>query len=265
MKDLDEIIEKFYSLKKEVDSLLKGYSKGTHLQNYLYFTYAPVFNYTESMIILCNAGKSNAASSLFRSLVEAHINSIYHQVNDSEKRLAISAKDRFDQLEKAFSSIYSFIKKYPSQNSPDKKNLFNEEYLNGALAYIKSTKDNIVKSNNISDGDKKIGLADMAIKNDQAKVSNAPEGHFEKMYHLIYRQLSPSVHLDVLGLESFTDNINGEYTFIERWNKEVLITQAVDICIALVKDLFENKVINGNIPPLVNDIERKLKTSSEEN
>lgn len=46
---MSSLLENFYSLKKQLDLALGDYQcEGSHLQNYLYFTYAPVFSYTEA-------------------------------------------------------------------------------------------------------------------------------------------------------------------------------------------------------------------------
>lgn len=236
--------------------MLGGYQcTGSHLQNYLYFTYAPVFSYTEAIIILCNNEKFNAASALLRSLIEVHINIIYHQVVDSEKRLAISARERFFELGKAFFEISDFIRKYPVHKSEDKGNLFNEMYLTGAIAYIDSNIKNITSSNKLTEKDKKATLSEKVKENDKVKVIGAEDGHFQRMYTMIYRQLSSSVHLDVLGLENFSEkNQDGKYSTKDRHDEGVLLGEALGICVALTKDLYENKIIS-TIPKAVHAIE----------
>ncbi len=254
-----QITENFRVLKEELDSILGNYQcKGSHLQNYLYFTYAPVFSYTEAIILLCKNGKLNAASSLLRSLVEVHINIIYHQAADSDKRLAISARERFVELRKAFCEISELIKKYPIRESLDKGSLFNELYLVNAIAYIDSNIADITSSNKLDKKDKKESLIEKAKKNDKTKIIGAEDGHFQRMYTMIYRQLSASVHLDVLGLENFSEkNQEGKYSVKERYDEVVLVGEALGICVALAKDLFENKVI-ATIPKTAHSIESSL-------
>lgn len=251
------IIYKFYLLNRYLDRLLKDYNgRGTHLQNYLYFVYIPVFNYTKAIMILCSCGKYNAASALLRSLFEAHINVIYHQVEDSEKRLAISARSRFIQLKKSFTGVNKLIEKFPNLKSSEKGDLFNEEYLEEAIKKVDSKIKIISVGNYLNDKDNELEIYKKAEKCDDVSLPNSQGGHFQRMYNVIYRQLSSSVHLDVLGLESFVDkDKGGRYFSREEYNGMILL-EAIKICIALTKDLYENGVLNGKTPGVVFEIER---------
>ena len=81
------------------------------------------------------------------------------------------------------------------------------------------------------------------------------------MYNLIYRQLSPSVHLDILGIESFVyKNNDCKYITKEINIDSIIIPYAIGICVALVKDLYENDILKGNIPSHINEIEKYLKS-----
>ncbi len=255
------IVKNFYILKKEIDSVLIAFQcKGTHLQNYLYFIYAPVFNYTDSIIVLCNNGKYNAASALLRSLIEAHINIIYHQLNDSEHKLAVSAKAEFDDKLKGIRELKKLIKKYPNLESTDPKKLFSQEWLDEAEKWAVVQHKAILKGNNLKK-EEPLDLKSKAIKCDQANLKNTEGGSFERIYNIIYRQLSPFVHLDISGLESFAEkDENGKYVFKDSYEGEMLISQAIDISIALTKDLFDNKVIEGKIPGIVYTLEKLLAT-----
>src|SRR3989344_6666349 len=126
----------FYKLKYEITQLLSGADKSayTHLQNYVYFAHHPIFSFTESILILCENKKSNAAKVLLRTLFEAHIDIIYHQLKDTEQRLAFSAKRMFDERITVLNEILSLIKKYPNLESEDETKLFNNKYLTKALA-----------------------------------------------------------------------------------------------------------------------------------
>lgn len=242
-----QIIESFYSLNKKLDLILEHYQcKGSHLQNYLYFAYAPVFNYTKAIIILCDSRMFNAASALLRSIFEAHINIVYHQGNDSEKRLAISARERFNDLRTVFSEVSKFINDYPIHSSKDNNSLFNEQAIKEALDYIESELRNITLHNKLDNNYKKTRLLNKAQENDKVKITGAEEGHFQKMYSVIYRQLSSSVHLDILGLENFFEkDQKGSYSVKETFDDAVLIGESIGICVALTKDLYANKVINS--------------------
>lgn len=242
-----EIIGCFYRIKNILDEALSGDKvEMTHLQNYLYFTYGPVFNYTDAIIKLCEHGKNNAASALLRSLFEVHINIIYHQEGDIERKLSISAKQRLDQLNKAFRGISSLITKHPNQGTDDEGSLYNQKYLTRALAELTIQKEALLKANNLYDEDITPALVDKAIHCDGLKLDNVEPGHFESLYHLIYRQLSSSVHLDIDGLGYFIDqDDDGKYTFREKYDEDLLIHQAASISLALVKDLFLHEVLKG--------------------
>jgi len=257
-----ETIECFYDIKGILDETLSGEKQEmSHLQNYLYFTYGPVFNYTDAIIKLCEHGRNNAASALLRSLFEVHINIIYHQEGDTEKKLSVSAKQRLEQLEKAFRGINALIKKYPNQSSPETTGLFNQEYLAGALAELGEQKEALIKTNSLTDADTNPALIDKAICCDGENVTGAEPGHFQSLYHLIYRQLSSAVHLDIDGLGFFTDQDDeGKYIFREKYDEDLLIHQSVSICIALVKDLYLHNVLTGDRIAHIDTLEKLTST-----
>lgn len=258
------IIKRFYLLNRQLDSLLQNYHcQGTHLQNYLYFTYRPVFNYTKAIIILCSFGKYNAASALLRCLFEAHINIIYHQVEDSERRLAISVRDRFIQLKKSFAGVRNLIKICPSLSSSENGNLFNEQYLNKAFSDIDSSIELVSSSNQLADEDKNLPLDQKAKRCDDVKLLGIQCGHFERMYHVIYRQLSSTVHLDISGLDSFLDKDKHGYYFFREEYEECVSIQAIEICTALAKDLYENGILNGKAPRIISKIEELTKAKTQ--
>ncbi|MFA5071983.1 MAG: DUF5677 domain-containing protein [Candidatus Paceibacterota bacterium] len=256
-----KIVESFNYLKTQINSLLDNNLKGkTHLQNYLYFVVAPVFNYTESIIILCDQGKFNAASVLLRSLIEAHINIIYYQINDTEKKLSMAVKKQFDWRKKSVNLFINLIKKYPNLESPKENSSYNIKNLEKKFKKIDEARNDIISINKLKEGDKDLNLYDKAISCDNAKIEKAEPGHFELIHRLFYNILSTYVHLDIPGLESFVGkNDDGKYFFKdETANEDLLISQSIDICIALIKDLYENKVIMGDPPESLNIIEKLL-------
>lgn len=125
----------FYG-KQEILRLLSTVNRSgySHLQNYIFFAHKPIFSFTEAILILCENEKSNAAKVLLRTLFEAHIDIIYHQIKESEQRLAFSAKRMFDERVTVLNEISSLIKKYPNFESEDETKLFNSKYLAKALA-----------------------------------------------------------------------------------------------------------------------------------
>src|SRR3989344_4739830 len=234
----------FYKLKYEITQLLSGADKSayTHLQNYVYFAHHPIFSFTESILILCENKKSNAAKVLLRTLFEAHIDIIYHQLKDTEQRLAFSAKRMFDERITVLNEILSLIKKYPNLESQDKTKLFNNEYLAGALADQDKHRQAILRANPNLNGTKH--LQQKAKLCEEGQVKNSEPGGFERMYSLIYRQLSPVAHLNIEGLQTFVGQDKyGKIFFHDGNDGDFIATQAVEISIAFSKDLYDNRIL----------------------
>src|SRR3990167_1986669 len=148
-KYIKELNKKFLQLKQEITHLLScvnrnGYS---HLQNYIFFAHKPIFSFTEAILILCENKKSNAAKVLLRTLFEAHIDVIYHQLGNSEQRLAFSTKRMFDERIIILSEISELIEKYPNLESKDTRELFNKEYLTMAIADQTLHKEAVLRAN----------------------------------------------------------------------------------------------------------------------
>lgn len=257
------IKEAFLKLKSEVEPHIEngGTKNKSHLQNYLYFACYPLFSFVESIVILCENRKFRTTESLLRSLIELHINVIYYQVAESDRRLAISVKKDFEEKIKGIREIRELIKKYPELKSADPRNLFSEEWLGQAQQWAEEQRQAVLKGNNLSENDIELGLKDKAIKCDQADLKDVEKGHFERMYHLIYRQLSPSTHLNIGGIQGFVDQKeSGEYLFSDGNEKEhFIMQQAIEICVALTKDLYENKVIEADLPDTIHKLEELLK------
>ncbi|MBU1558129.1 hypothetical protein KKC45_04165 [Patescibacteria group bacterium] len=258
--------KEFLKLKKEIENLIEDIdtSKNSHLQNYFYFISYPLFSVTESVIILCENKKTNSAEVLLRSLIEAHINIIYHQLDDSEYRLAVSAKKGFDTKIKNTKGLKDFVRRYPNLKSEDPSNLFSDEWLSKAEGWAEVKRKTILRCNNLQKNDMDLDLRSKAIKCDKKYIDNIEKGHFERMYHIIYRQLSPTAHLNIEGIQSFVDeNEKGEYSFSDRGNGEVLSAQAIEVCTAFTKDLYEHGVLKGKITSTVSKIESILKEENK--
>ena len=197
----------FFKLKREVEPLIKATNtKGkTHLQNYLYFACYPLFSYVESAIILYEKGKAQTLESVLRSLIELHINVIYYQVAESDYRLALAVKNQFDEKVKGVREIKQLMQKYSNLKSSDPSNLFSDAWLDNAENWAVEFRAAVIRGNNLSENIKEPGLKDKAIKCDQAAIKGVEPGHFERMYHLVYRQLSPSTHLNIAGLQGFVE------------------------------------------------------------
>ena len=235
--------------------------KKNHLQAYLYFSCYPLFSYVESIIILCENGKFQTAESLLRSLIELHINVIYYQVADSDRRLAVSVKKMFEEKIKGIRELKQLIQKYPNLKSEDPKKLFSNEWLDKAEEWAEKEKQAVLKGSHLDENVPELSLKDKAIKCDQASIKDAEKGHFERIYHVIYRQLSPSTHLNIGGLQNFVEqDEEGRYTFSDGDHKGYyLMQEAISICVALTKDLYENKVIKSDLPDTISELEKLLK------
>lgn len=261
-KNIELVKEKFLELKNEISALIDKVDtkKQTHLQNYLYFVHYPLFSFTESVIILCENGKPHSAKVLLRSLIETHINVIYHQVADSEHRLAVSAKDGFDTKIKNIRELKEFIRKHPSLKSTDPTNLFSEEWLLKAEQWAEVERRAILKGNGLKENDRDLDLKSKAIKCDEASIKGATEGHFEKMYQVIYRQLSPASHLNVEGIQVFVDKTEtGDYLFNDGDDGSVLVAEAVGICVAFTRDLYDNGILTGETTKTAQALENLIR------
>lgn len=259
----EELNKKFLQLKQEITNLISGVDRSghSHLQNYIFFAHKPIFSFTEAILILCENKKSNAAKVLLRTLFEAHIDIIYHQIKDPEQRLAFSAKRTFDERITILNEILSLIKKYPNLESQDETNLFSSKYLAKALADQDKHRQAILMANPNLSGTKH--LQDKAKLCEEGEVKNSEPGDFERMYSLIYRQLSPVAHLNIEGLQAFIGQDEyGKIFFHEGDSGDFVATQAVEISIAFSKDLYDNRILTGEQITIIQETEKFI---SQEN
>lgn len=235
-------------------------SKYTHLQNYLYFVYFPLFSYAESIIILSESGKFHSAKVLLRSLFETHINVIYYQTGDSEHKLALAAKKGFDGKLSGVKELKNLIKKYPNLESHDSANLFSNAWLDSAIEWVEEYLKGILRANNLTKKNQDPDLKAKTTKCDEAAHEKIEPGHFGRMYSVIYRQLSSPVHLNIEGLQTFVRQYNdGKYIFDDGDDGELLVNEAISICIAFVKDLYDLQVLVGQRPVILAELEDKIK------
>lgn len=260
---IEELNKKFLQLKEEITQLLSNTNRSaySHLQNYIFFAHKPVFSFTEAILILCKNEKSNAAKVLLRTLFEAHIDIIYHQIKDSEQRLAFSAKRMFDERITILNEIMSLIKKYPNLESEDNTKLFNSTYLTKALADQDTHRQAILRANQNLSGTKH--LQEKAKLCEEGNVKNSEPGSFERMYSLIYRQLSPVAHLNIDGLQTFVGQDKyGKIFFHDGDSGDFIATQAVEISIAFSKDLYDNKILTGGQIRIIQEIEKFIEQAN---
>jgi hypothetical protein len=238
--------------------LTESRKERTYRQNYLFLIINPAFNYTEAIISLCKNGSYNAAHVLLRSLFELHLNCQYYMFGDSEKKLALAAKRQFDWRANVIREVKIMIENYPNLKSSTKGSLYHPDYLDSKQEEISNILESIIKMNRLDNKDKDPKLIEKAKECD--KQSEVPEpGYFENMYHLVYRQLSPYVHLDIQGVEFFhEENNKGEIISIDKNSEDILISQSVGISIALIKDLHDEEIIQEVLPEDIKLIEDVL-------
>lgn len=257
-----QVLEEFNNLKEEINQSINlvDASANNHLQNYLYFIHYPLFSFTESIIILCRNGKSHPAKVLLRSLFEAHINIIYHQISNSDYKLAVSAKDGFDSRLTQVREIKDIIRRYPHLKSKGPTDLFSEERVQELETLLEREIRAITRGSGLNGNERDMDLKAKAIKCDQANLENVTQGHFERMYTLIYRHLSPQSHLNIDGIQTFLDKQeDGRYLFNDGDDGDFIMGEAIQICLAFVKDLYDNEVIKGVVPAAVSRMENMLK------
>ena len=222
----------------------------------MYFAHRPVFSFTEAVILLCESGKPLVAKVLLRSLFELHIDIIFHQVDNTEEMLALAAKRTFDERIIVLSEIEDLIKRYPNLESSEPEELFNREYLKQALKSQEAHRQAILNGNPGLERVRKIQLKEKARSCEGKGVENAVPGHFEHMYTLIYRQLSPISHLNIEGLQAFLGRDElGNAFFHDGHDGDFIAGEAVRISVAFLKDLYHNEVLVGDYPKAVEYLE----------
>lgn len=260
-ESIKKLKEEFLKLKQRVKELLSviNTAEQTHLQNYLYCAHHPVFSFTESIIILCENGKSLVAEVLLRTLFEVHIDIIYHQLGNSKERLALSTRRVFDERIIILKEISALIKKYPNLESSDPNDLFNKSNLANTIDDQEVHKKAILKGNPGLEGHKKLHVYEKAKLCDEGQVKNSEKGNFERMYSLIYRQLSPVSHLNVEGLQAFIGQDKyGKLFFNDGNDGNFIIKEAISICLAFVKDLYDNGILKGKPIQAIEEMEKLI-------
>lgn len=257
-KEHRKIARLFYRLKDYIDRKVTQLDTETlsHFQFYLFFIYGPVASYSDTVVILCKNNKHNAAYAILRSLYEAHFNIAYHSIGNSEKKLAISARKQFIEQLKGLRGINESLVRHKDMQSPDFSSLYNLKHLTELIELTESRIEAILLSNSLTDADRDPVLIEKATRCDEAKIKGASPGHFVMMYQMVYRLLSPYVHLDIQGLENFISKDEAEkYYFNEKPDNHLLIPPAIAIYVALVKDLYDEKLLIDEKPQLLLDLD----------
>lgn len=260
---MNEILKnQFYKLKEEISSLIGEVdtSKNSHLQNYIYFVFFPLFSYAESIIVLSENAKYHSAKVILRTLFETHINVIYYQTGNSERKLALATKSGFDGKIRNIRELRHLINKYPNLLSKDPTNLFSNEWLDSAEEWAQKQQTKIVNINNLKDTDRDPDLKSKTVDCDAAVIKTAEPGHFGRMYSVVYRQLSAPSHLNIDGLQTFvTQDSDGNYLFDDGDDGDFLMSEAIAVCVAFTKDLYDLGILKGSPPAILKIIEDQIK------
>jgi hypothetical protein len=220
----------------------------THLQNFLLYSFVPVHNFTEAIYCLCKDSRPHAAQSLLRSVFEAYMNTKYVKNADTEKRLALFAKDSF-MARKGFAiELENFVKRYPDLR--DKSVLLGKESIKSlrefADTYVKAIED----GNNIKGKEAHPRHLIDKVKQLDKEASPEETGMYELNYHIMYRQLSLYTHLNSWGLEGFVAQGPESiiYTLGQDTGVDMIIGQVFLYYFDLLDDLYAHKVILGKMP-----------------
>jgi hypothetical protein len=260
--NISHYISEFQKLKNEVSLLIDNVdtTRLNHIQHYLFFVHYPFFSFTDSIILLYENGKYHSASVILRSLFEAHINICYLQLEDTEHRLALAAKGGFDIKIKGIKDLKELIRKHPNLESQNPSNIFSKKWLDEAEAWAERERNAILKGNNLKNTAVELDLKSKAIKCDEKAVDGVERGHYQRMYSVIYRQLSPAAHLNVEGIQVFVNqDESGKYLFSEGKDSDIPVTEAIKICVALTKDLYDSGLLKGDRPEPLKNLEEILK------
>lgn len=250
--------DQFAAIKEVISPKILERKSDTKIQKYLFIMYGPFENYTESIILLCEKGKLNAASVLLRSLVEAHINIIYMQIGDKEKHLAEAAYEGFRQKVSVCDNFLQLLLKYPDLKSQDSTSLYNVSRLNEMKEFAIQGRDAIFELNDVDpkykDKRYKVDLLAKARKCDSSGVADTKPGFFENLYTLQYRYLSPAAHLNIEGLQHFVEGEGDEMVHTDGNQKEMIQGTAIGLYAALVKDLYDEGAVAGEVPSEVHKL-----------
>ncbi|MES2315092.1 MAG: DUF5677 domain-containing protein [Patescibacteria group bacterium] len=218
----------------------------SYLQNFLLYSFVPVHNFSESIHILCKDSRPHAAQVLLRSIFEAYMTTEYIKSFDTEKRLALFAKDSFKNRKGFACELENFINRYP--------NLENELPIlkRTSIVSLKEFADkhiSIIENSNNIIGEQLPSFIER-VKQIDCEVSVENKGKNELNYHIIYRQLSLYTHLNSWGLELFSkqDSKSVVYSLGQEKDVDHIIVYTYLYYFDLLFNLFDKKVLLGELP-----------------
>ncbi len=233
-----------------------------HLQSFLIFNHAVVNNYSEAIYTLCKDARPYAAFVLLRSLFEAHITSEYIKIGDSEKKLALYARDGFRTRNTINNEFDAFAQKYPSKRGS--LAVLEEENIKSLREFVEQYISDINSANKLTNTDiYPRDLLDMCRKIDESAVGD-DKGEAELMYHLVYRYLSQLSHITPFGLEMFADrDPDGTINLDLGQSKRVhlVIVQTYLYYHSSFQDLVKHQVLEEGLPKKFQDEAEEIKSS----
>jgi len=221
----------------------------THLQNFLLFNQIAIHNYTEAIYLLCEDARPHAAYVLLRSLFEAYTNVEYVKFGDSERKLALFAKNGFFERGKIANGFDKFIEKYPKRK--ESISVLEEKRIDGMKEFVRRHIIGVDSANQLKLTDKYPDIFIRSTEIDKNVSNPKNKGDNELYYHLVFRYLSPYAHLNAFGLEMFLEKeLNKEEIFQLGRAKDVhlIILQTYLYYFVSFNNLFQHKVLDGHMP-----------------
>lgn len=224
-------------------------SQFTHLQNFLLFNQVVIHNYSEAICLLCKNVRPHAAYVLLRSIFEAYTNTEYIKCGDSEKKLALFAKEGFVERGKIANGFDQFIKKYPQKKGS--LSVLEEKSIDKMKEFVKCHIAGVDSANKLNQKERYPDILSRSIKIDEAILDPEEKGNNELYYHLVFRQLSPYAHPNAFGLEMFIEEGLDEgklFLLGQTKNVHIIILQTYFYYFVSLKNLFQCKVLDGEMP-----------------
>lgn len=208
-----EDLEKLVALKKLIDygagkltNTSINRSKLSAKQDILLLTFAPVNSYAESIVVLCESFRPDAAKVILRTLVEVYINIAYLLSHNSNNRIwKFIVEESFYSFGLMDQAI-NFYNKYPKLR-PKKP-----EYKTSALIKLRDIPEKKLQSyaqklklklsskkNFKKDNPEVFDLLKRALALDRKNK----KGTFEYWYLMVYRYFSEYTHLSLKGITHF--------------------------------------------------------------
>lgn len=234
----------------------------SHLQKFLLFNQVIIHNYSEAIYLLCKDVRPHATRVLLRSIFEAYINAEYIKCGDSERKLALFAKDGFIERGKIANGFDQFIKKYPKKKGA--LSVLEEMSINRMKEFVKRNITGVDGANQLNPKEEYPDILSRSIKVDEAILDPEEKGDNELYYHLVFRQLSPYAHPNAFGLEMFVeDKPGGDKLLLLGHSRDVdgIVLQTYLYYFVSLNNLFQHKILDGEMPNKYHKYYEELKAS----